>query len=166
MSGDMSGDTNPPIDDPADEAMFAELGDVIREFAGAPPPASIAAAKEVFTWRTIDAELALLTFDSLVDEPANAVRSGNDVPRVLTFEAGSTVVDAELSVVDGTRRLMGHLSPARVAELELTTESDRLMASVDARGRFSVDLPHATTRIGMHIHFDDGTSIWTAATAI
>ena len=145
-----------------DDELLADLAAILP----APPPELITASKEIFTWRTIDGELAALTFDSLLDEPVGTVRSPTDAPRVLTFEAGSTLVDAELSVVDGVRRLMGHVSPARTAELELTTDSGHLTTRVDERGRFSLDIPDATAHVGMRIHFDDGTSVWTAATAV
>jgi hypothetical protein len=149
-----------------DDALLAELGEAIRENVGPVPDELVTAGKGIYAWRTIDGELAALTFDSLLDESVGAVRSHIEAPRVLTFEAGSTVVDAELSVVAGVRRLMGNVSPARTADLELTTDNDRLTAPVDGRGRFSLDLPDATSRIELQIHFDDGTSIRTAATAV
>lgn len=145
-----------------DDDLLADLAAILP----APPPELVTAGKEIFTWRTIDGELAALTFDSLLDEPVGAVRSPTDAPRVLTFETGSTLVDAELSVVDGVRRLMGHLSPARPGELEVTTDRGRLTTSIDGRGRFRLDLPDAVARVEMRILFDDGTSIRTAATAV
>ena len=145
-----------------DDELMADLAAILP----APPPELFAAGKEIFTWRTIDGELAALTFDSLLDEPAGAVRSSTDAPRVLTFEAASTLVDAELSLVDGVRRLVGHLSPARPAELELTTDDARLTTSVDERGRFRLDLPNATSHVEMRIRFADGRSVRTAATAV
>ena len=145
-----------------DDELLADLAAILLP----PPPELVAASKEIFTWRTIDGELAALTFDSLIDESVGAVRSSTDAPRMLTFETGSTLVDAELSVVDGVRRLMGHLSPARAAELELIVDGGRLTTDVDDRGRFSLDLPDTAARVEMRIRFDDGTSIWMAATAI
>lgn len=151
-----------PDVDRNDDELLAELAAILPP----PPPDLVAAGKDVFTWRTIDGELAALTFDSLLDEHVGAVRSPTDAPRVLTFEAASALVDLELSVVDGVRRLMGHLSPARAGELELVTDARHLTTRVDERGRFRVDLPVAAARVEMRIRFDDGTSIRTAATAI
>jgi hypothetical protein len=67
-----------------DDALLAEVGAAIREHVGAVPDRVVAAGKQVCTWRTIDAELAALTFDSLLDEPIGAVRASADGPRVLS----------------------------------------------------------------------------------
>ena len=53
-----------PVDH--DEQLLAELGEAVRVYDG-PPDDVIAAAKDLFIWRTVDAELASLTFDSLLD---------------------------------------------------------------------------------------------------
>ena len=61
------------------EALQAER-DVPREF--------IDAGQAAFTWHSIDAELAALTFDSETETMAAAVRSAEAAPRFLTFTAG------------------------------------------------------------------------------
>jgi hypothetical protein len=143
---------------PDDDELLAELAAILP----APPPELVVAGKEIFTWRTVDGELAALTFDSLLDETAELVRSTTDAPRVLTFEAGTTAIDVEL--VDG--RLVGHLSPPQSAELELIMEADRRTVPVDDRGRFTVDLPPATARVALFLRLADGTTIQTATLAI
>ena len=50
-----------------DDDLLRELGRVVTA-ADPVPPEVIAAAKASFTWRTIDAELAELAFDSLLDD--------------------------------------------------------------------------------------------------
>lgn len=159
MSPDTSGDINPPIDDPEDEATFAELGEVIREFAGAPPPELIAAAKDLFTWRTIDAELALLTFDSLVDEPSNAVRSTTDVPRVLTFEAGGLTVELEVEAPPTGRRLSGQLVPPQAAEVQASAGQYVRHVGADRFGRFVVPLPDRPGRVDLRVDRPGGPTV-------
>src|SRR5437773_988059 len=68
---------------PGEAEMLAELRSVIDE-VDAPPADVVAAAKASFTWRTVDAdlaELAEITFDSLVDEEAGTLVRGAGPPR-------------------------------------------------------------------------------------
>ena len=66
-----------------------------RSFARSPRkaipfPSVLAAARGSFTWRTIDAELAELAYDSALDtERLTAVRSA-DTARLLTFPKGAS----------------------------------------------------------------------------
>ena len=55
-----------------DDHLLAALGEAVRA-ARAVPPEFTAAGQAAFTWRTIDAELAALTFDSAAAEPAMPV---------------------------------------------------------------------------------------------
>ena len=58
---------------PADEQLLDGLRRAASQF-DPPPPAVIEAARSSFTWRTIDAELAALVFDSGVDQPVTVLR--------------------------------------------------------------------------------------------
>lgn len=99
-----------------------------------PVPASLTdAALAAFALRTLDAELARLTFDSLV-EGAGAVRG--DGPRTLTFTTGEVTVEVELA--DG--RLVGQLLPAAgPAEIEVRRTSGAITVRADDLGRFAVE---------------------------
>lgn len=146
-------DVTGPWDD--DDTLLAALGDVLR----ADPPAEvIEAAKDLFTWRTVDAELAELTYDSLLDAAPAAVRA-IDQPRILTFEADGLAIDVEVDAGPTGRRLVGQLVPAQVVELELLGQDSAVSAVSDALGRFVVALPGARSRLGLRIRLADGRTV-------
>ena len=121
----------------------SELLDRLREAVASDevPAEVLSAAKAAFTWRTIDAELAELAYDSLEDQAALAGVRGPGGPRALTFEAGDAVIEIEVEAAGGTRRLEGQVVPADVRMLELhridTPEPVRLAS--DSLGRFRAD---------------------------
>ena len=114
-----------------DDGLLDELRAAVRA-AGTPTAAMADAARAAFSWRTVDAELAALTSDSLVDEPAG-VRGGSPGPRDLVFEGRGTSVE----VARDEDCLVGQLVPAGpgpVVLLRPDGEVDR--ADVDELGRF------------------------------
>jgi len=90
-----------------EEALAAE-GDV--------PPDFIAAGKAAFAWRTIDAELAALVYDS-DREPALTRNQTTADLRALTFASAHITIELELT---GTG-LIGQLVPPSVAEIDVQT---------------------------------------------
>lgn len=110
-----------------------------------------------FCWRTIDAELAELSFDSLIDrESALAVRSGADAalePRMLGFRA---VVDGEeLSIevevspsADGSV-LIGQVFPAGARAVQVQVGAGgSTEVPIDELGRFVIEpLPCGPVRL-------------------
>jgi hypothetical protein len=95
-------------------------------------------AVEAFVLHDLDARIAELTFDSLVD--AIPVRGVADPPRMLTFRAGELTVDVEVTG-DG---LMGQVLPPQPAGIEVLggphPASPGTLAA-DELGRFSSDVP-------------------------
>ena len=81
---------------PADAQLLDELRRAASQF-DPPPPTVVEAARSSFTWRTIDAELAALVFDSGVDQPVTALRGGEG-PRLMTFS--SSGLDIEVEVIN------------------------------------------------------------------
>lgn len=140
-----------------DELLLAELGAALRPET-VPPPELLAAAEALWTWRDVDAELAALEYDSLLDEGPVSVRSGGQ-PRVLSFVAGSVTVEVEVDDTRPVRRLVGQLVPAGAAELELRGESGRWPGAADAYGRFVLDLPARPERLSLRIRLDAGTVV-------
>jgi hypothetical protein len=125
-----------------DDALLAELEEVLRRHDG-PSGDVIAAAKGLFTWRSVDAELASLTFDSLLDDEPAAVRTTTAAPlRMLTFETDGLAVEVEVA----ERRLAGQLVPAQAAGIELVTSRRTVRATADHLGRFVLALPAEPTR--------------------
>ena len=103
------------------------------------PPAVTSAAKAAFQWRTVDAELAELTYDSWMDDRELVGVRGRGGRRQLTFEAPGLTVEVE--VADGPAPgLVGQLVPAHPGTVELRHDEGVLTLVVDDLGRFSA--PH------------------------
>jgi hypothetical protein len=138
-----------------DDRLMARLAEVFR--AVDPPPAiALELARESFTLRTLDAELAALVEDSddaLDDAMAQrrvvAVRGVGTAaePRQLTFQFHDERKDQELVIavqVEETgarRRLTGHLAPEGPARIEVRQPAPvrNRRVDVDHLGRFVID---------------------------
>ena len=103
------------------------------------PAAVLEAARSSFTWRTIDAELAEIAFDSVVEQPLAGVRGPVTGPRLLTFEAPGLVVELEVTEVAERRRLVGQLVPTGSADVDVRHGDGTTTATADDMGRFAVD---------------------------
>ncbi len=117
-----------------DDLLLEQLRTAVRR-AGPPTPTMIAAGQAAFSWRTIDAELAALTHDSLDDESV-LVRSGATTPRSLVFEGTELAVELEHSEDD----LVGQLVPPTSGEVALLgPDGEELRtAEIDELGCFSL----------------------------
>ena len=125
---------NPPSG--PDERLLDELREVLGHDA-APPSSVVEAAKASYTWRTVDAELAELTHDSLVDQPAVPTRGAQD-HRALSFQAHDLVIEVEVSASGQQRRLLGQLLPAQPARIEVRQQGATRHIQADTAGRFIV----------------------------
>jgi hypothetical protein len=129
----------PPIHelDP-DDVLMEEL----RALAAAHdpvPPEVLAAARGSYTWRTIDAELAAIVYDSALDvERLTAVRSADTV-RLLTFETAELAIELEVTPAAGGRRILGQLVPPGPGFVELRHGGGLLELEADELGRFAAD---------------------------
>jgi hypothetical protein len=123
--------------DPADAALLEELRRAASQF-DPPPPAVLAAARSSLTWRTIDAELATLVFDSGVDRPATAVRGGEG-PRLMTFSGSGLNIEVEVANLGSRRQLVGHLVPPQAAEIDVHHAAGTTTIQADRLGRFRAD---------------------------
>jgi hypothetical protein len=126
----------PPADD---DVLLSELGEALRA-SGPPPEEFLTAAYAAFSWRTVDAELAIaeLTFDSACDaEPAGLTRSAGST-RTLAFHAGPVVVAIEVT----GNGIVGQLSPARGGRVVARTgRGPYEEVTVDPVGFFSLGPP-------------------------
>jgi hypothetical protein len=117
-----------------DDELQVALGEALRD----PPRSVVESAKGAFAWRTIDAELADLSHDSIMDgELVAGSRAEVATPRYLKFEipAGDVILELEVTP-DG---LLGQLWPAAPGELELQTANGQATALVvDDDGGFAV----------------------------
>lgn len=100
------------------------------------PQAFVEAGKAAFVWRTIDAELAALTYDSDWDvrEPV-LVRSESATLRSLTFASDGWTIELELTP-DG---VLGQLDPPDTGTVTARDDAGELAsAEVDELGFFAL----------------------------
>ena len=125
----------PPVGE--EEKLLAEL-----RLAGRldpVPPDAIAAARACFMWRTLDAELAELTYDSVLDENALAGVRSTAPLRLLTFESPAMTVEIEANVTGSRRQLIGQLVPPQPGTVEIRHVGGSRVVTADELGRFSAD---------------------------
>jgi hypothetical protein len=145
---------------PAEErALAARLAAMFR--ADDPPPAdAVELARQSFTLRTVDAELAALVEDSQAgadDRRALVVRAADAArgPRLLTYHfydgqsRAELVIAMQVEMAGAVRRLTGHLTPPGPARIELRQAAVPQARRVDADplGRFLIEdvLPGPTS---------------------
>jgi hypothetical protein len=119
----------------SDAALLAVIGDVYGELDPVPPQV-VQAGKASITWRTVDAELAEISLDSLL-EGAAGVRSAVG-PRLVSFEAPNLTVEVEIGETGETRRLIGQLVPPTPAEVVVRQPAGEQTVTADELGRFTV----------------------------
>ena len=124
--------------DAVDEMLFAELQGAVERFDPLPPKLE-AAARAAFSWRTIDAELAELTHDTLLDDDRLALVRSGDTPRLLTFDGDGLSAEVEATEVGRRRRLAGQLVPPQAAEVEVAHPGGQTRVEVDETGCFLVN---------------------------
>jgi hypothetical protein len=122
------------------EAELEHLMRLIADSVDPVPAAAVRAAKESFVWRTIDAELAALAYDSAVDrDTATLVRSATqtrDEPRVLTFTTPRFTVEIEVVRARRETELFGQVVPAGPSSVQIRHPGGVVELSVDDLGRF------------------------------
>jgi len=120
-----------------DDRLFAELRDALRA-AQEVPAAVVDAAKAAYAWRTIDAELAALTYDSTADLSAvgDGTRAEPASLRALTFQRDDMTIEVELTAT----ALFGQLVPAGSGRrvVARTRTGDVASAQVDEVGYFTI----------------------------
>jgi hypothetical protein len=122
----------------AADDLIDDLRAAVR--SGRSVPASYAeAARAAFTWRSIEAELALLSYDSSISGPV--VARGAAPPRVLVF--GSADLTVHLEVRD--RIVRGQLDPPRAGRVSLEEASRGVVSAsaVEEDGFFVLACPGA-----------------------
>ncbi|TDD46695.1 hypothetical protein E1263_36040 [Kribbella antibiotica] len=123
------------------------------------PRAFVEAGKAAFAWRTIDAELAALTYDSAwAGLEAAPVRSAESATlRSLTFASDGWTIEIELT----PEGLLGQLDPPAAGEITARTDSGVLATGrVDELG-FVVLKPLPKVPYRLVFVADDGPTILT-----
>ena len=119
-----------------DETLLAELREATGQ-ADPLPAESVAAARAAFAWRTLDAELARLAYDSLLDDELLSGVRGVGTPRLLTFEAAHLTVEVEAVAEGSERRLLGQLVPPQPGRVQLRHRGGLETVEADGMGRFA-----------------------------
>ena len=145
--GGMTDAKEPNAIDPADDKLLQDLARTVAR-TDPVPPSVLAAARATFTWRTIDAELAALSYDSVLDERPLAGIRGAATERVLTFEASGVSIEVEVRE-DGQRRsIIAQLVPPQQADVALDHRDGTASVVADELGRFAVDdIPAGPVRL-------------------
>jgi hypothetical protein len=113
-----------------DDHLLAVLAHVIDETD--PVPAGALATAMAADVSGLDAELAELVFDSLLDQRDTTLRDDSGDVRSLTFTTGDRTIEVDLA--DGG--LVGRISPAEDTPVELEQNATRVPLAVDDLCRF------------------------------
>ncbi|HEX4658082.1 MAG TPA: hypothetical protein VH307_11910 [Streptosporangiaceae bacterium] len=100
------------------------------------PDRLVQAAVDAYAWRTVDADLAELVFDSLADQDEAALVRGRQQERLLSFRAGGLTIEVEVTAAGPSRRLIGQLVPPQRAEVEIRHQDEVVTLITDEFGRF------------------------------
>ena len=101
-----------------EEELLAELRQALKA-RQAVPPGFVEAAQGAFAWRTIDAELAQLTYDSLApSEAAPVTRSEPASIRSLTFTSPRLTIELEVA----GDSLLGQVVPPQAATIRVQAQ--------------------------------------------
>jgi hypothetical protein len=123
----------------SDETEDDELEYELRQAAARldPVPSEVVqAAAEALSWRNIDAELAELVFDSLLNtDQATLVRSSTG-RRMVSFQTPDLTIDVEVTTTASGRDVMGQITPPQRATVEIRHRSGIVSTDADEHGRF------------------------------
>lgn len=107
------------------------------------PGELLRAAVEAFAWRDIDAEIAELVYDSLLDSDEASLVRGPASQRLVSFAAGDLTIDVEVTGAGPGRTVIGQIAPQRRATVDIRYPGGTVTVEVDELGRFrSGPLPH------------------------
>jgi hypothetical protein len=129
-----------------DDELLAFLDEALRTEAEVPPD-FVAAGKATFTWRSIDAELAALVYDS-EREPALTRTQTADL-RALTFASAHVTIELELTDTG----LLGQVVPTAAARIEVQTAAGvTVWVTADELGFFTIrDVPQEPFRLRVRV---------------
>ena len=147
--------TNGPTD--AEQEILARLRDGLAA-VDSPPEDVTRFAEAALTWRTIDAELAEIEFDSAEQETAGV--RGPGVVRALSFEAEAISIEVEYD--RESQRLIGQIAPIQPARIELRRPDGTKTTETDDLGRFAFDdVAPGPVSLVCHLIGDQATTVKT-----
>jgi hypothetical protein len=123
----------------SDESEDDELEYELRQAAARldpVPPELVQAAAEAFSWRNIDAELAELVFDSLLNTDQAALVRSSPGRRLVSFQTPELTIDVEVTTTAAGRDVMGQITPPQRAAVEIRHRAGVVSTDADERGSF------------------------------
>jgi hypothetical protein len=139
-----------------DDALLAALGEAIQAEREVPRD-FIEAGQAAYTWHSIDAELAALTFDSAVPTATAAVRAEEASPRFLTFTSADLTIELEI----GADIIVGQIVPPQAGHADACPARGAAVAvPIDETGCF-IFRPRPGSPFRLHCHADSGVSVLT-----
>jgi hypothetical protein len=135
---------------PADEAFAEQLRQLALE-ADPVPDLVYESARAALSLRRLDAELAAMVHDSLIDGMADIRGPLDDSEgevRMVTFEASGVSISAQISTSATGRSLLGQVAGADVTSVTVQTPRGSHSAEVAESGVFRLaELPSGSVRL-------------------
>jgi hypothetical protein len=122
-------------DESADDALELELRQLAARLDPVPPEL-VQAATAAFSWRNIDAELAELVFDSLLDTDQAALVRSSPGRRLVSFQTPELTIDVEVTTTASGRDVMGQITPPQRAAVEIRHRAGVVSTDADEQGSF------------------------------
>lgn len=121
-----------------DERSFREVQAAVSRLDPVPPHV-LQVSREAFAWRSVDDDLARLTFDS-AEQPRDLIGvRGTASLRVVCFATDELNVDLQV-IAEGQRRsILGEIAPEQPADIWISHSGGMVTVRTDERGRFRAD---------------------------
>jgi hypothetical protein len=119
-----------------DDELLTRLAEA-QQAAESVPREFIEAGKAAYAWRTIDAELAELVYDSAMEEVqlAGQIRAEQAHLRALTFTTSDLTLEIEVTA----EAMLGQLVPPEAGEVEVITRAGKAQQEpIDDVGGFTI----------------------------
>ncbi len=100
------------------------------------PPEFVQAASDAFSWRDIDAELAQLVSDSLLDAGPGTLVRGTPGRRLVSFQTPELTIDVEVTSTGSGREVTGQITPPQRATVEIRHPAGVVTTGADEMGCF------------------------------
>ena len=137
-------DVNPDEQKQREQNMLNMLRQGI-ELLHPEPDSLVTLASSLYLLRTLDGDLAQMTYDSLRDETVS-VRSVGVLPRVMSFESESITFEFEINERD--RSITGQVIPDIEGQIILVHTAGEKILPLDAVGSFHFgDIPKGPIRL-------------------
>ena len=130
----------------SDGEFLARIDDAFEHSLEPIPDRLTAAARDAFSWRLADVELAELLFDSANDELAG-VRGSTAQRRSFRFASGDFVIRVHLT----TASMIVMVEPPMTVSCTVATSESTAQHRTDELGELVIDAPDLPVRLGVDL---------------